>query len=211
MNASRSALGLVLCAGLGFGACARERHARAPQAKPAPMAAGTVSTTFKAPESRIDGVKDSVHGTEIVDNYRWLEGDNSDPDHMGKITDEVAAWTDSQNKYTRDVLDTLPGRKELEERLRPLMEVGSVSAPTMKGNRYFYSKREGTENQPRIFVREGYRGEPRLLIDPATIDSSGLVTVSGVWPTEDGKLLAFGTYRAGDENSTLHLMDVDTA
>jgi prolyl oligopeptidase len=29
-------------------------------------------------------------------------------------------------------------------------------------------------------------------------------------PSEDGKLMAYGTYRAGDENSTLHLMEVDT-
>src|SRR5262245_7507601 len=210
MNASRSALSLVLCAGLvvAVSACSKGRHADAPRA--ATGSAGSVSTSFKAPETRVDGVKEAVHGVEIVDNYRWLEGDNSDAEHMGKMTDEVAAWTDAQNKYTRDVLENLPGRKELEERLRPLMEVGSVSSPQMKGNRYFYSKREGTENQPRIFVREGYRGQPKLLIDPATIDASGLVTVSGVWPTEDGKWLAYGTYRAGDENTTLHLMSVDS-
>jgi prolyl oligopeptidase len=209
MNASRSALSLVLCAGL-VGACSSSRHSEPPRAAMRTASAGSVSTSFKAPETRVDGVKETVHGVEIVDNYRWLEGDNSDPAHMGKINDEVGAWTDAQNKYTRDVLDNLPGRKELEERLRPLMEVGSVSSPQMKGSRYFYSKREGSENQPRIFVRDGYRGTPRLLIDPATIDSSGLVTVSGVWPTEDGQWLAYGTYRAGDENTTLHLMEVNT-
>jgi prolyl oligopeptidase len=212
MNASRT-LGLVLCAGLLVGACSHEKKAST-QAEmkggDATASAGAVSTTYKAPETRIEAVKDNVHGTEIIDNYRWLEGDNSDAAHMGKMTDEVAAWTDAQNKYTRDVLDNLPGRKELEDRLRPLMEVGSVSAPQMCANRYFYSKREGNQNQPLIYVRDGYRGEPRLLIDPATIDSSGLVTVAGVWPTEDGKWLAYGTYRAGDENSMLHLMNVDT-
>ena len=29
-------------------------------------------------------------------------------------------------------------------------------------------------------------------------------------PSQDGKLLAYGTYRAGDENTTLHLLEVDT-
>lgn len=155
-------------------------------------------------------VTETVHGVAITDNYQWLEGDNSDPGAMGKVTPEVASWTDAQNAYTRSVLDGLPGRKELEARLLPLMEVGSVSAPYMCGNRYFYFKREGNQNQPRVFVREGYKGEPRLLIDPATIDASGLVTISWIAPSQDGKLLAYGTYRAGDENSTLRLLDVDT-
>ncbi|MFN0132845.1 MAG: prolyl oligopeptidase family serine peptidase [Phycisphaerales bacterium] len=155
-------------------------------------------------------VTETVHGVTITDNYRWLEGDNADPKNMGKMTPEVATWTDAQNAYTRSVLDGLPGRKELEAKLLPLMEVGSVSAPAMKGSRYFYYKREGNQNQPRVFVREGYRGEPRLLLDPAAIDASGLVTVSWISPSHDGKLMAYGTYRAGDENSTLHLMDVDT-
>jgi prolyl oligopeptidase len=210
MNASNLVrLSLVLCAGLAVVGC-RSHSTKGPSSAAPLTAAGAVSTAATPPETKMQSVKDTVHGVEIVDNYRWLEGDNSDPQHMGQMTPEVASWTDTQNKYTRDVLDNLPGRQQLEERLRPLMEVGSVSAPQMKGNRYFYSKREGTENQPRVFVRDGYRGEPHLLIDPATIDSSGLVTVSGVWPTEDGKWLAYGTYRAGDENSTLHLMSVDT-
>jgi hypothetical protein len=34
------------------------------------------------------------------------------------------------------------------------MEVGSVSAPAARGNRYFFSKREGTQNQPVIYWRE---------------------------------------------------------
>ena len=56
------------------------------------------------------------------------------------------------------MLDDLPGRSALEARLRPLMEVGAVSAPAMRGNRYFFSKREGAQNQPVIYWREGYRG-----------------------------------------------------
>lgn len=154
-------------------------------------------------------VTDTVHGQAIVDDYRWLEGDNSDPAHMGKITDEVASWTDAQNAYTRQVLDNLPGRKRLEERLRPLMEIGSISAPRMVGNRYFYSKREGSQNQPLVYMREGFDGQPRLLLDPATVDPSGLVTIAWYTPSQDGRLMAFGMYRAGDENSTLYVMEVN--
>ncbi len=162
------------------------------------------------PPSRTDNVKDTVHGVTIVDPYRWLEGDNSDPKQMGAMTSEVAQWTDAQNAYTRNTLDNLPGRKAVEEALRPLMEVGSVSSPRMRGDRYFYSKREGTQNQASVYMRIGHDGEPKLLLDPAKIDPSGLTTISWTSPSHDGKLLAYGTYVAGDENSTLRIIDVDT-
>ena len=116
----------------------------------------------EAPPSRVDPVIDRLHGVEVVDPYRWLEGDNSDPAKKGQMTPEVAAWTDAQNAHTRSVLDALPGRRALEERLRPLMEVGSVSKPEMRGERYFFSRREGAQNQPVRYWRSGPRGERGL-------------------------------------------------
>lgn len=148
---------------------------------------------------------------EVPDPYRWLEGDNSDPAEMGKVTPEVAAWTEAQNTYTRAVLDALPGRQALEDRLRPLMEVGNVSAPTVRANRYFFSRREGRQNQPVIYWREGYRGQDHVLIDPAQLDPTGLTTVEWISPSNTGRHVAYGTYRAGDENTTLHLLDVDSS
>jgi len=129
---------------------------------------------------------------------------------MGQVTSEVAAWTDAQNAYTRGVLDNLPGRKSLEERIRPLMEIGAVTTPTVRSGRYFFSKREGNQNQPVWYWRTGARGESKVLLDPAQLDPSGLTTITWISPSPDGKRVAYGTYRSGDENSTLHLMAVDT-
>ena len=150
--------------------------------KPTPI----VRTTAKAPATRVEPVTDTVHGVAIVDDYRWLEGNNTNPEVQGEVTPDVAAWTDAQNAYTRQVLDTLPGRAAVEARLKPLMEIGSVTAPIMRANRYFYSKREGTQNQPLIYWREGAWNESRVLIDPAKIDSTGLTTVEWFSPSSDG-------------------------
>jgi prolyl oligopeptidase len=179
-------------------------------AVPALSLVAAVAWAASPPASRIAPVSETVQGVQIVDPYRWLEGDLSNPKEMGKVTPEVGAWTDAQNAYTRSVLDTLPGRKELEEKLRPLMEVGAVTAPTVRGGRYFYTKREGHQNQPVVYVRESVRGEPRALLDPAQIDPSGLTAVPFFDASEDGKLLLYGTYKAGDENTTLRLLDVDS-
>ena len=174
-------------------------------------AQGVAQSLPKPPSSRIEPVTETLHGVEVVDNYRWLEGDNSNPERMGQVTPEVGTWTDQQNAFTRSVLDNLPGRKELEAKLRPLMEIGSVSTPAVRGSRYFFSRREGTQNQPSYYWREGYKGDSKLLLDPAKLDPSGLTTITWISPSQDGKLVAYGTYKAGDENTTLHLMEVDSA
>ena len=164
----------------------------------------------RPPATRLEPVSEVLHGSTVVDAYRWLEGDNSDPANQGRLTPEVAAWTDAQNAYTRAVLDNLPGRKALEDRMRPLMEVDAVSAPSVRGRRYFYARRRGSQNQPVIYWREGHKGEDKILIDPQQLDPSGLTTVEWTSPDHDGKIVAYGTYHAGDENTTLHLLDVDS-
>jgi prolyl oligopeptidase len=167
-------------------------------------------STDEVPHTRRAPVTERLHEVDVVDPFRWLEGDNSDPERQGCVTDEVSAWTDAQNAYTRSVLDNVPGRAGIEASLRPLMEVGSVTAPAMRGDRYFFARREGNQNQAIVYVRQGYRGEPRVLVDPATFDPSGLTTVEWFSASPDGNLLAFGTYRSGDENTTLRLLDVNS-
>ncbi|MFG0300323.1 MAG: hypothetical protein ACF8K1_12045, partial [Phycisphaerales bacterium JB047] len=174
------------------------------------FAAATSVCLAAQPTTESRPVTETIHGEQVTDSYRWLEGDNSDPQNMGQLTDEVASWTDAQNGYTRDVLDNLPGRKALEERLRELMEVPSIGAPSVYGNRYFYSKREGTQPQAVRYVRDGLEGDERVLLDPQQIDPSGLTTVSWTEPNKDGSLMAFGMYASGDENSTLYVMNVET-
>ena len=70
---------------------------------------------------------DELHGHTITDNYRWLESSD----------DRVAAWTDAQNAYTRTVLEASPRRSAVEAKLKPLMEIGAVTAPAGRGSRYF--------------------------------------------------------------------------
>lgn len=173
----------------------------------------TAAQAAEVPKTEARPVRETVHGVEIVDPYRWLEG-SAAPELAGKKDAEldarVSAWTDAQNGYTRSVLDALPGRKALEEELRPLMEVGSVSAPSMRRNRYFFSKRDGKQAQPVYFVQVGAKGTPKVLLDANALDAAGLAAPSFLTPNHDGTLAAFGLYYAGDENTTLYVMDVDT-
>ncbi|MEO0477536.1 MAG: S9 family peptidase, partial [Planctomycetota bacterium] len=104
-------------------------------------------------------VAETMHGVEMIDPYRWLEGDEN-----AELTDEVDVWTTEQNDYTRRVLDDLPGRDKLEARLTELMQVGYVGAPAMRGNLYFNTEREGDQDHAVLYVRDGRDGEKRVLL-----------------------------------------------
>src|SRR5262249_1726801 len=75
-----------------------------------------------APRTRTDSVKDTLHGVEIVDQYRWLE-DQKSP--------ETRAWIATQQKYTESVLNPLPGRGAIAKRLSELLKTDNMSAPTI--------------------------------------------------------------------------------
>jgi len=163
------------------------------------------------PKTEVIEVHDTIHGVDIVDPYRWLEGSAAPEVGVNPELDaKVAAWTDAQNAYTREVLDSLSGRDALEKRLTELMEIGTVSAPDMRRNRYFFWKREGAQAQSVVWLQEGRDGKPRVLLDPNKLDADGLIAPAWTEPNADGTLMAFGLYRAGDENSTLYVMNVDS-
>ena len=99
------------------------------------LPAAAAAAVPRPPATRVEPVTETLHGVAVTDPYRWLEGDDSNPQRMGQVTPEVAAWTDAQNAYTRAALDALPGRKALEDRLRPLLEVGAVTRPAIRSTK----------------------------------------------------------------------------
>ncbi len=161
-----------------------------------------------APPTAVEPVKETLHGVDLVDPYRWLEGSDAPEleEPAPELDSRVAKWTKAQNAYTRGVLDNLAGRKPLEERLRELLMVGSVGRPDVRGGHYFNLERRGDESQPVLYVRDGAGGEPRQLLNPNELDADGLTALSWFEASRDGEHLAFGLYRGGDENATLYLM-----
>jgi len=163
----------------------------------------TVAATALAgpPSTDRRPVEETLHGETFVDPYQWLEALESE-------SDEVRAWTDAQNAYTEEVLHALPCRPALVERLTELMNVPAIGTPVEAGPYLFHTERAAGANQSVLFVRETGSGADgdRVLIDPNTLDADGLVSLDWWRPSQDGSLVAFGTSRAGDENSTLHVL-----
>ena len=163
--------------------------------------ASVKSSAAKPPVTPQKPVEDVVQGHKITDDYRWLE-DAASPATQQWVSDEMA--------YTRSVLDPLPGRDQLHQRLTELLSIGTIGAPQVGGKYYFYTKREGSQNQPVLFVREGVHGEDRALVDVNQLAADGTVALDWWDPSDDGKYVAYGTSPSGSEMSTLHVIETAT-
>ena len=159
------------------------------------------SSPAKLPLTPQRPVVDEVQGHKITDAYRWLE-DATSP--------ETKQWVGDEMAYTRSVLDPLPGRDQLHKRLTDLMSVGTISAPQIGGKYFFYTKREGSQNQPVLFVREGVGGNDRALVDVNQLAADGTVALDWWVPSDDGRYVAYGTSPSGSEMSTLHIIETAT-
>lgn len=151
------------------------------------------------PETRIEDVVETMHGTPVSDPYHWLEDDRAA---------EVRQWTEAQNSYTHLLLDAVPGRDYIRSRLSQLLSIGTVDAPRVRGARLFYLKRSGDQQQPVLYVKDG--DVSRILIDPNALSGDGTTALDWWYPSPDGLLVAWGSSRSGDEWSTLRVRDVAT-
>ena len=160
--------------------------------------AADTSAAAGPPKVKVAPVEDTIHGHKIVDLYRYLE-DANDP--------ETREYVERELTYTRSVLDPLPGRNKINSRLSQLLPIGTVASPQMGGPYYFYTRREGNQNQPVLYVREGLRGADRVLVDVNKLSSDATVALDWWFASDDGKFVAYGTSPSGSEVSTLHVIE----
>jgi len=170
---------------------------------PSTMSLATELPSGLPPATKTVSVTDTLHGVEIIDEYRWLEP-------LEKDSPEVATWTTAQNDHTRSVLDPIPCRDALAKSLEPWLTLGAVGAPRMTDGGYFYTERTGTQNQAVVKFRATIEAEPRVLLDVNELDKKGLTSLDWWQPNDQGTLMAFGLSQKGSEMSELHLLDVAT-
>ncbi|MBE9041332.1 S9 family peptidase [Oscillatoriales cyanobacterium LEGE 11467] len=159
------------------------------------------SPSFNYPIARQADQTDNYHGIEVADPYRWLE----DPD-----SEETRTWIEGQNQVTSGFLDQIPQRDRIKERLTQLWDYEKFGTPFKRGDRYFFFKNDGLQNQSVLYVLQSLDGEPRVLLDPNTLSEDGTVALSGYSISEDGKFMAYGLSSSGSDWQEWQVRDVDT-
>ena len=142
-------------------------------------------------------------GTTVRDDYQWLE-DWSDT--------AVKSWVETQNAYTRGVLDQIPSRTAIRDRVAELSRSISpdYSALAYRGGTLFALKDQPPKNQPMLVALPSVDdlSRERVLVDPNAIDSTGSLTIDFFEPSLDGSKVAVSLSRGGTESGDVHIYDV---
>lgn len=152
------------------------------------------------PPTAVAEVRDTLHGVEIVDPYRWLEDQQSPA---------TRAWIDAQNAHTDALLGALPGREAMKERLARLMRADAVGTPRIAGGRYFFSRRAAGQDLSVLVMRRGPDARDEVLVDPHGWTPDHSVSVMLLDVSEDGRMIAYGVRTGGADEVVVRFLDVD--
>ncbi|MDR2971509.1 MAG: S9 family peptidase, partial [Bacteroidales bacterium] len=153
------------------------------------------------PETKQQDVIDDYFGQSVADPYRWLEDDNAA---------DVKEWVDAQNAVTNKYFEKIPFRAALNKHLTEIWDFPKYTTPSRKGDRYFFMKNDGLQNQYVLYTQIGLDGEPEVLLDPNTLSEDGTTALAGTALSNDGKYLAYLIATAGSDWNEIFVMDVAT-
>jgi prolyl oligopeptidase len=137
------------------------------------------------------------------DPFRFLEDGTSR---------EAQAFFGEQGANARLVLDRIPGRAAMLDRIRALSQGGGAAIPRieMTATRIFYLRNLPAAQTPVLCMREGLAGAEKVLLDPARFSRPpARAAIDWFAPSPDGRHLAYGVSLGGSEDAVLRVLDVE--
>ena len=165
------------------------------------VALGQSSSPITYPVARKTDQVDNYHGTQVPDPYRWMEDDRST---------ETADWVKAENKVTFDYLAQIPYRKQFQDRLEQVYNYPKYSAPSRKGEWFYFSKNDGLQNQAVLYRQKGLDGKPELVIDPNKLSTDGTTRLGAFSLSKDGRYAVVGLSKGGSDWQEYQIMELAT-
>jgi prolyl oligopeptidase len=161
------------------------------------------------PKAPSQPVTETYFGKQVTDPYRNLED----------LKDSAALrWIKAQSDYARVTLDNIQGRLHVIDMIRDLERRKSAKITNLvitDNNVHFYLKTTPSDETGKLYTRLGSEGKETLLFDPLEYskDTTQKYTIAtfprnGIYPSDDGSLIAFEVVSNGFQNSALLIMNV---
>jgi prolyl oligopeptidase len=139
---------------------------------------------------------------KFTDNYQWLENAN-DP--------AVQAWVKEENRLTRSVLDAVPARAAIAQRLTALYKAPRLGYVGVieRGGKLFALKSQPPKEQPVLVALDNPNDakSERVLYDPNAADAKGGIAMDFYVPSRDAKRVAVSLSLHGSEDGSVHIFD----
>ena len=157
-------------------------------------------TTLEYPITKKIDVIDSYYGKEIKDPFRWLEDD---------LSSETMEWVDSQNDVTFNYLNSIPFKNKLKNKLTKIWNYEKQTSPFYRGEYIYYYKNNGLQNQYVVYRKK--QGEvEEVFLDPNTFSLDGTISLTGLYFSNDGNLLAYTISEGGSDWRKAIVMNTKT-
>jgi prolyl oligopeptidase len=161
------------------------------------------------PPSRKSDQVDNYHGVTVADPYRWLENPDSP---------ETRNWIDAENQVTAAYLDKIPARDKIKQRLTKLWNYEKYGIPFKEGeslsdasgDRYFYFKNDGLQNQSVLYTLKTLNAQPQVLLDPNKLSADGTIALSSFSISNNAQLLAYSLSTSGSDWQEWKVRDIET-
>ena len=158
----------------------------------------TTKIDYPITEKRV--VVDSYFETNIEDPYRWLEDD---------LSSETMKWVNSQNDVTFDHLNSIPYKNKLKDKLTKIWNYEKQTSPYYEGDYIYYYKNDGLQNQYVVY-RKKANSEEEVFLDPNSFSNDGTISLTGLYFSENGKLVSYLISEGGSDWRKAIVMDTET-
>ncbi|MEN8374329.1 MAG: prolyl oligopeptidase family serine peptidase [Gemmatimonadota bacterium] len=144
---------------------------------------------------------DTLHGVEVVDEFRWLE-DLDDP--------AVREWAQLRDGLARSFTARNPRRSEFRSAIADVGSRQVTAPPYRRGGRLLYARFDptGPDRTVSIFARPAAGGAERELVNGPAFRAATGETPLRFSPSPDGSLIAVGSAEAGSAWENLRVLDV---
>lgn len=153
------------------------------------------------PQTRKVNQVDQYHGVSVSDPYRWLEDDNSS---------DTKAWVKAQNEVSFGYLEKLPSRESFKKRIEVLTNYEKRSAPTRRGEWFYFYKNSGLQNQSVLYRQKGLTGTPEEVLDPNKLSADATTRLTVFSLNKDGRYACIGLSKGGSDWQTFTVRDMET-
>ncbi len=175
-----------------------------PSPKPGAQAVAAVATKTLRPGLAYPAFargehRDTYFGETVADPYRVMENVD-DP--------AVRAWVAGQNQLAEPYLTGIPARASLKDRLTKLWTFERFGLPARYGQRYFFQRNDGRQNQSVLYVADALDAAPRILIDPNTFSKDATVSLASYDIAPQGELIAYAVSDGGTDWRTWRIRRV---
>lgn len=156
------------------------------------------------PKAPFKSVSENYFGKTVVDKYRNLEDLKSE---------ETLNWLKSQANYTNSILNSIPGKQKLIDKLVELDSRRSekISSPTILENgKYFYLKTTPKDKVAKLYMRKDIKAKEVLIFDPETYQNNGkdVYNIGLFSANKKGNLIAVNINKNGGEMFEIIIFDV---